>query len=184
MGEQQIARGDLATLLGTPAATLIRVQPLNEVPTPESVSDTVEAAIHRALEQRPDLQAQAAEIRLAQAERQQARSSFYPMHNVEAGAGAVSPFILQQTFPAGHTDLAGTASFNLSWTVFDGGTRRSRLTHSEARVREAEARVAATRDRIEEQVWMAYSNLNTAFRQREAATALLTAAIRSLASYS
>ena len=60
LGAEEIARGDLATALGASATTRIRVQPLSEVPTPESVSDTVEEAIHRALEQRPDLQAQAA----------------------------------------------------------------------------------------------------------------------------
>ena len=58
LGAEEIARGDLATALGATATTRIRVQPLSEVPTPESVSDTVEEAILRALEQRPDLQAQ------------------------------------------------------------------------------------------------------------------------------
>ncbi|MBV8397265.1 MAG: TolC family protein, partial [Acetobacteraceae bacterium] len=180
LGAEQIARGDLATFLGTPAATRIRVQPLNELPTPESVSETAEAAIERALQQRPDLLAQAAEIRLAQAERQQARSGFFPVLNAAVGTGAVSPYIFQQNLPWGHTtDLAGSASFNLTWTVFDGGARRNRLAQSEARIREAEARVAAARDRIEDQVWAAYANLNTAFRQREAATALLGAATQS-----
>ena len=56
----------------------------------------------------------------------------------------------------------------MNWTVFDGGARRSRLEQAEADIRGAEAQVAATRDRIENEVWSAYSNLNTAFRQREA----------------
>ena len=73
LGVEQIAWGDLATALGTPAPKRIRVQPLSEVLTPETISDTVEAAIERALHQRPDLQAQAAEIRVAQAERQLTR---------------------------------------------------------------------------------------------------------------
>ena len=68
---------------------------------------------------------------------------------------------------------------SLNWTVFDGGARRSRLAQAQAHIRGEEARVAAARDRIEDQVWTAYSNLNTAFRQREAATALLTAATQS-----
>src|SRR5262249_36122752 len=78
LGAEQIARGDLATALGVSATTRIRMQPLSEVPTPESISDTVEEAIHRALEQRPDLQEQAAQIRLAHADRQEARAAFYP----------------------------------------------------------------------------------------------------------
>jgi outer membrane protein TolC len=75
--------------------------------------------------------------------------------------------------------LTGGAFLNLSWTVFDGGARRNRLAQADAHIREAEARVAATRDQVEDQVWTAYSNLNTAFRQREAATALLEAATQS-----
>ena len=48
-----------------------------------------------------------------------------------------------------------------------------------AKVPVTEAQVNAARDQIEDQVWTAYTNLYTAFRQREAATALLTAASES-----
>ncbi len=180
LGAEEIARGDLATALGMSATTRIRVQPLNEVPTPESLSDTVEEAIQRALEQRPDLQAQAAQVRLAQAERQQARAAFYPNLNLTAGPSAQSLYLLQQTLPWGHTaDLTGGVKLALNWTVFDGGARRSRLAEEEAHVRQTEAQVSAARDQAGDQVWTAYSNLNTAFRQREAATALVTAATQS-----
>ena len=180
LGAEQIARGDLATALGTSASTLIRVQPLSEVPMPESVSDTVEEAIRRALEQRPDLQARVAEIRLAQADRQMARAAFYPSLSVRGSPSVQSLYILQQTLPWGHSaDLTGVVTLSLNWTVFDGGARRSRLAEAEATIRAAQARVGAARDRIQDQVWTAYSNLNTALRQREAATALLTAATQS-----
>ena len=180
LGGEEIARGDLASALGAAATTRIRVQPLNEVPTPESLSDTVEEAIRRALEQRPDLQARVAEIRLAQADRQVARAAFYPSLSVSAGPTVQSLYILQQTLPWGHTaDLTGGVALRLNWTVFDGGARRSRLAEAEATLRAAQARVGAAQDRIEDQVWTAYSSLNTAFRQREAATALLTAATQS-----
>jgi len=180
LGTEQIARGDLLTALGASASTPIHVQPLSEVPTPESIADTVETATSRALEQRPDLQAQFAEIRLAQAERQQARAAFYPNLSATANPGAQSIYILQQTLPWGHTaDLTGGVAFSLSWTVFDAGARRNRLAQAEARIRQAKAQVNATHDRIEDQVWTACSNLNTAFRQREAARELVNAATQS-----
>lgn len=183
LGTEEIARGDLATALGASAATRIRVQPLSEVPTPESVADTVEQAMIRALEQRPDLQAQVAGIRLAQAERQQARADFYPSLSVSASPAAQSLYLVQQNLPWGHTaDLAGSAALSLNWTVFDGGARRSRLAQAEAHMMEAEARVGAARDQIEDQIWTAYSTLNTAFRQREAAAALMAAAKQSYSS--
>jgi outer membrane protein len=182
LGAEEIARGDLATSLGAPAATMIRVQPLSELPVPETVDDTVEQAISRALKQRPDLQRQLAGIREAQAERKEARAAFYPTLNLTAEPSAQSIYVLQQTLPWGHTaDLTGALSLSLNWTVFDGGARRSRLEQAEAEIRRAESQVSATHDRIEDEVWRAYSNLNTAFRQREAATAFLEAATQSYA---
>jgi outer membrane protein TolC len=183
LGAEEIARGDLATALGAPANTRVGVQPLSEVPTPESVADTVDQAILRALEQRPDLQAQFAGIREAQAERQQARAAFYPNLTVNVRPSAQSLYLLQQDLPWGHTAaLNGGVTLSLNWTVFDGGARRSRLELAEARIRQAEAQVGAARDRIEDEVWTAYSKLKTAFRQREAATALITAATQSYSS--
>jgi outer membrane protein TolC len=180
LGAKEIARGDLAAALGASATTRIRIRPLSDVPVPDAVVDTVEQAISRALEQRPDLQAEFARVRLAQAERQEARAAYYPSLSLSVIPRAQSLYILQQTFPWGHTAaLTGSLAWSLNWTVFDGGARRSRLAQAEARIREAEAQVSATRDRIEDQVWTAYSNLNTAFRQREAAAALITAATES-----
>ena len=180
LGAEQVARGDLATALGASAATPIHVQPLSEVPTPESIADTVEQAMLRALEQRPDLQAQVAQIHLAQAERQQARAAFYPSLSLSVSPSAQSVYLLQQTLPWAHTAaLTGNLALTLNWTVFDGGARRNRLKEAQAHTREAEAQATAARDQIEDQVWAAYSNLNTAFRQREAAIAFITAATQS-----
>src|SRR5271168_4323712 len=182
LGAEQIARGDLATALGAPAATMIRVEPLSEVPTPESIGETVKQVIYRALDQRPDLQAQVADIRLGEAQRREARAAYYPSLNFKANANAQSLYFQQQTLPWGHTaDLTGGMALSLNWTVFDGGARRSRLTQAEAEIRKAESQVNAARDSIEDEVWTAYANLNTAFRQREAAKALLESATQSYA---
>jgi len=182
LGAEQSARGDLATALGAPAATMIRVEPLSEVPTPESIGETVEQVIYRALDERPDLQAELADVRLAEAQRKEARAAYYPSLNFRANPSAQSLYIQQQTLRWGHTaDLTGGMALDLSWTVFDGGARRSRLAQAESEIRGAEAQVSAVRDSIEDEVWTAYSNLSTAFRQREAATALLDSATQSYA---
>ncbi len=180
LGAEEIARGDLATSLGTTATARIRVQPLSEVPTPETIGSTVNQAIDRALAQRPDLQAELADVREANAQRKEARAAFYPSVGLDVNPAAQSLFFQQQNLPWGHTaDLNGSISLSLKWTVFDGGARKSRLAQSEAQIRQAEAQVAKSQDEIEDEVWTAYSNLNTAFRQREAATALLTASSQS-----
>ncbi|HTC33587.1 MAG TPA: TolC family protein [Bryobacteraceae bacterium] len=180
LGAEQIARGDLATALGTSVATAIRIQPLDETPEPGSAGDTVEKAIDRALNQRPDLEEQVAAIRESNAQSKEARAAYYPTLSVRANPSAQSLFFTQQNLPSGHTaDLTGSVALSLNWTVFDGGARKSRVAEAEARIRQAEAQVSAARDQIEDEVWAAYANVNTAFRQREAAGSLLEASTQS-----
>jgi outer membrane protein TolC len=180
LGARQIAAGNLATALGTSATATIRVQPLQELPIPESISDSVDAVIDRALAQRPDLMQQVADVRTANASIKEARAAFYPSLHFIAEPTAESLYGLQQQFPWGHTaGLLGGTGLRLNWTVFDGGSRKSRLAQAQANVREAEARVNVTRDQIEDQVWAAYSNLNTALRQHQAAIALVEASSQS-----
>jgi outer membrane protein TolC len=180
LGVEQITQSDLATALGLPAATVIPIQALDEIPPPQSISETVEQVIDRAIKQRPDLQAESANVRAVNAERQEARSAYYPDLKFQADPAAQSVYLQQQNLPWGHTaGLTGSMALTLNWTVFDGGARKSRLGQKEADVLGSEARVNAVSDRIEDEVWTAYANLTTAFRQREAATALLTAATQS-----
>ena len=180
LGAEEIARGDLATAVGTSATSVIKVQPLDQVPTPESVGDTVQQAINRALGQRPDLMQQVAEIRSANARVKEARAAYYPALSVDVTTAVPSLYGLQSPTPWAHTtDLTGGVRFNLQWTVFDGGARKNRLAQARANVHGAEAQASVKQDQIEDEVWAAYSNLNTAFRQRQAAIALLEAASQS-----
>jgi outer membrane protein TolC len=180
LGAEEIAQGNLATALGTSPTATIHVKTLMELPTPDSIGDSVDLAINRALGQRPDLMRLVAEIRSSNARVKEARAAYYPSLSVNVSPVAQSLYGLQQTLPWGHTaGLTGGLSLSLNWTVFDGGARKNNVVQSEANVRSAEAQVNAARDEIANQVWAAYSNLNTAFRQRQAATALLDAASQS-----
>ena len=182
LGAEEIARGDLTTAMGASPTSTIHVQPLNEVPIPESVGDTVEQAIDRALVERPDLLQQVAQIRSARARVKEARAAFYPTLTFDASPGAQDLYGVQPPFPWTHkTAFVGGLGLKLSWTVFDGGSRRSNLARAESNVRAADAQVHSTHDQIADEVWAAYSNLQTSFRQRQAATALLEAANQSYA---
>jgi outer membrane protein len=77
------------------------------------------------------------------------------------------------------TGLTGEATLQLNWTIFDGGARKNNLLKAQAGRNEAAAQVEATADQIADQVWRSYSNVKTALRQRQAATALLEAASQS-----
>ena len=180
LGSEEIAQGNLATALGTFPTATIHVEILMELPTPDSIGDSVDLAINRALGQRPDLMRLVAEIRSSNARVKEARAAYYPSLSVNVSPVAQSLYGLQQTLPWGHTaGLTGGLSLSLNWTVFDGGARKNKVVQAEANVRSAEAQVNAASDEIANQVWAAYSNLNTAFRQRQAATALLDAASQS-----
>jgi outer membrane protein len=158
------------------------VQPLDQVSIPESIADTVEQAIDRAFDERPDLMQQVAEIRSANARVKEARSAFYPSLNLTGAPSGQLLYGSQQTLPWTHTGaFAGGMSLSLNWTLFDGGARRSNLARANANVHAAEAQAHVARDQIADEVWRAYSNLNTAFRQRQAATALMEAASQSYA---
>jgi outer membrane protein len=180
LGAEEIAHGNLATALGTIPQTVIRVQPLRELTIPSTIDDTVNSAMDRALAQRPDLLQRVADVQTAKARVKEARAAYYPSLNFTASPTAQSLYGLQQQFPWGQTaGLVGGMAFKLNWTVFDGGARRNRLAQAEANVHEAEAQIHVSRDQIANEVWAEYSDLNTALRQREAATALLEAADRS-----
>ena len=180
VGAAEIAQGDLATAVGAYATAVIRVQPLDQIPTPEAIGDTVDQAINRALGSRPDLIQQVAEIHSAEAGVKEAKAAYYPALSLTATPSVPSLYGLQSPYPWAHTtDLVGELSFNLQWTVFDGGARKNRLAEARAEVHAAEAQANVKRNQIADEVWTAYSNLNTAFRQRQAALALLQASTQS-----
>src|SRR5262249_22991517 len=142
--------------------------------------DDVQQTIHRAFEQRPDLLAEAAEIRAADARVKEARAAFYPNLSLSITPSAQSLLLRQEGFPWVHrSDLLGELGFSLNWSVFDGGARRNRLNQARAEARAAEAQLGVAGDQIANEVWRAYSNFNTALRQREAAIAFLEAATKS-----
>jgi outer membrane protein TolC len=180
LGAQEIARGDLATAVGDRASLTIKVQPLDQLPIPDSMSDAVEDAIDRAVSQRPDLMQQVAVIRSANARVQEARSAYYPALSLNASPTAQSDYGIQSPYDWAHTaGLTGGLSFSLKWTMFDGGLRKNSLLQARSNVREAKAQAEVKRNQVADEVWTAYSNLNTALRQRQAAVALLEAASQS-----
>lgn len=180
LGAEEVARGDLATAIGTSATTFTHVQPLDQLTTPDSIDESAEEAINRALEHRPDLLQRVAEIRAANAQVKEAHAAYYPKLTVDAAPAPQYWYGLQQPSPWAQTgDLGGAVTFQLQWTLFDGGARKNRLAQAKADARAAEAQANATLDQVADEVWTAYSNLNTAFRQRRASLAFLEAATQS-----
>jgi outer membrane protein len=179
-GVEEIARGDLATTLGITPTVRIRVQPLDELPPPEMHDDSIEQLLERALEQRPDLLQQLEGVKAAEGTVREARAAYYPSVTFQARVGGLYRYGFQQQLPpTQRTGLNGTAAVRLDWTIFDGGARKNNLLRAEAGRNQAAAQAQASMDQIADEVWRSYSNVKTALRQRQAATALLEAASQS-----
>ena len=181
-GAEEIAHGDLATVLGIAPTISIGVQSLDELPAPEIDLESIDELMDRALELRPDLLQQFAEVNAAETRIREARAAYYPSLKFESAIGGQYQFGWQQQFPAAHrTGLPFTAGVRVDWNIFDGGARKNNLLRAEELRDAATAQARVSMDEIAEHVWRSYSNVKTAFRRRQAATALLDAAGQSFA---
>jgi outer membrane protein TolC len=182
IGAEDSARGFLAEAVGSSPLFPILVQSLDQLNIPESISDTVDQGINRAFQQRPDLLRYLAAVDSANARVKEAKSAYFPVLGFNAWGGGQAVYASQDPFPRqSDKDLAGGAGLTLTWPLFDGGARKSRLAKGRADVLASEASVNAAQNSIAQEVWTAYSNLKTAFRQRQSAGELLAAADRSYA---
>ena len=181
IGATEIAHGDLATALGVSPTNTIQVQSIHDIKMPDSIVDSVEASIDKALAQRPDLLQRVAELRAANAEVSSAKRAYAPKLSVGGNAGEIRAYGQQDQMPGVYSPTLQpwNASFSLTWTLFDGLARENRLAKAHADEKQATANVDAVRDQVENQVWAAYSTARTALREQKAAAALLESATES-----
>ncbi|HEV2272946.1 MAG TPA: TolC family protein [Acidobacteriaceae bacterium] len=179
-GAEDIARGDLATALGLPPETPIQVQGIQDLATPAQMADSIDQEIDRAFAQRPELMQQVARVRAASASIKQARSTFFPTLSFRGDGGLARAYGQQDLIPGSYAQgEIWDVGLQLKWTLFDGTRREHEIAQAEAEKRSAQASIDALRDQIADEVWTAYSNMKTALRQQQAASALLTASDQS-----
>jgi outer membrane protein TolC len=180
VGAEQIAQGELATTMGVSADAQFHVQSISEIPIPTSAADALSAEIERAFQQRPELLADMARIRAAHGELKQARSSYFPALHFEGDGGLARGYGQQDLYPGHYAEgETWSAGLELRWTLFDGARREKQIAAAKAKMSAADADLHAQRDQIEQEVFTSYTNLQTALRQQQAATALLEASTQS-----
>ena len=181
IGATEIARGDLANALGISPISNFQVESIQNLTIPQELPDTVETSISRALAQRPDLMQQVEQLRAAGAEIKAAKTAYLPTLSFEGNGGLARIYAQQNLGPGVYSPNQETwdAKLSLTWNLFDGFSRESRLAKAKADQKQAAANVDALRDEVENQVWAAYSTARTALRQQKAAAALLAAASES-----
>jgi outer membrane protein len=180
VGAEDIARGNLATAMGLPPETAFLVQGINELATPTAMADSVNQDIDRAFAQRPELLAQVARVRAANASIRQARSTYFPTLSFSGDGGLARAYGQQDLLPGSYAQgELWNVGLQLKWTLFDGTRREHEIAQAEAEKKAAQTNIDALRDQVADEVWTAYSNMKTALRQQQAAAALLAASDQS-----
>jgi outer membrane protein TolC len=156
------------------------VQSISELPIPTTAADSLGEEIDRAFKQRPDLLSAIARIRSAEGELKQAKSTNFPEIRFAGDGGLIRGYGQQDLYP-GHYGEGETwsAGLEMKWTLFDGAGREKKIAAAKRQADAAEADLHAKRDQIEQEVFTSYTNLRTALRQQQVATALLAASMQS-----
>lgn len=176
-GDEKISRVNLAEEVGAEPSPNINIDAMTHAPLPESLTASIDELIDRAVANRPDLAAQASEIRAADDRIRAAKAAYRPRITI-SGSGAQTSI-----WPSPDAGLLGNASeptwsayMGLEWKVFDGGARRNQLAAAQSKRREAVDELTEKRDQATRQVWSAYIAFHTALKKQQAALSLLDAA--------
>jgi outer membrane protein len=180
IGAEKIEIGNLARAITTNPLKPLKVEPLDQLRIPDKLDQSVGDAIKTAFKDRPDLQADQAGVRAAQAEVKHARSAYYPSLTFDGSKGWIRAFGEQDGYPGVYAQThTYDAILGLKWTVFDGFRRESSISQAKAEEKVVTDEVRDRQDEITNQVWNDYTSAETALQQRLAATALLTASSES-----
>ena len=144
---------------------------------PERLTMSIEALIHRAMENRPELMAQALRIRSAEAGIRAAKAEYKPQIVLSGSVAQTS------VWPSADHGVLGAASeptwsaeLGIHWRIFDGGVRKNELLIAESKRRQAADELTTINDETTREVWTAYIAFRTALRKHDAAVALLESA--------
>lgn len=176
-GDEKIARVTLTEAVGADPSPDITIDNQRSAPLPARLSMSIDALIDRAMVNRPELMAQALQIRSAQARIRAAKSDYKPQIALSGSAAQTS------LWPASDYGKLGSASeptwsvdLGVQWRIFDGGERKNELLIAESQRREAQDELTAKEDETTREVWTAYIAFRTALRKQDAAVALLDSA--------
>jgi outer membrane protein len=176
-GDEKIARVQLAEEVGAEPSPNITIDAMTNAPLPESLNLSIEDLIERAVASRPDLAAQAAEIRAADDHVRAAKADYLPRIALSASGAQTSVWPTSDGGVLGHANQpTWSVALGLEWKVFDGGARRNELAAAQSQKRAAQDELTEKHDEATRQVWTAYIAFRTALRKQQAALSLLDAA--------
>jgi outer membrane protein len=176
-GDERISRVELRNAIGVEPSPDLTIDAQKSEPLPQLLTQSIEELIDRALADRPDLLAQAAEIRATDSAVRAAKAEYGPRMSF---SGSIAQTSMWPTASYGRLGSASqptwSAAFDIEWRIFDGGARKHRVMAAESSRREAQDEMTDKRDQATREVWSAYIAFRTAIRKEQAAVALLESA--------
>jgi len=172
------AQARLAVAIGVEANAAPDIESLQSQPIPKALGQTVDDLIRVALRQRPDLAAQVAALRAANAGIDAARASLYPTLDTSAYYG-FHGFNYNLSNPPTPTYNSGVPEYaalvTLKWDLFTGFERLNSIKKAQAEREAARAELRALELDLVGEVWNAYFTFATALKKYDFAVALLQA---------
>jgi outer membrane protein len=176
-GDEKIARVALTEVIGVEPSPNITIDAQNSAPLPDSLTMSIDALIDRAIADRPDLMAQASEIRAADDAIRAAKAEYKPKIVLSGNAAQTSIWPTADYGQLGNASQpTWSATLGIEWRIFDGGARKNEVAIAESKKREAQDEMTEKRDQATREVWTAYIAFRTALRKEQAAVALLDSA--------
>ncbi len=158
--EFQKLKLQLARAIGLPVAQPFTLT--DKIPYAPLPALTLDEALARAFQTRPDYLAAHSRFEAAQASRKAANGALLPSLHFDADFGAIG-----QTVESAHSTYTIGASLHVP--VFDGGRTTARRIETEAALRQREAELADFKSRVEYEVRSAFLDVRAAEQQLEAA---------------
>ncbi|GAJ30343.1 TolC family protein [Acidomonas methanolica] len=167
----------LLATMGLPATTRLTVQTVDDRRLPEMPPQKVNDLIDAALRARPDILADVAKLRAADAALKGARANLAPSisvaSNVSAYLGELKTYGTAQSAPASAIAQPQTQAFvQMTWPIFQGGLRANAIHMAESRKAQAEAALAKDQIAVEREVADGQDELETALAQVHSAQIL------------
>jgi outer membrane protein len=176
-GDEKIARVTLAETLGVEPSPNVAIEAQKNAPLPESLTLPIDELIERAMADRPDLMAQASEIRAADNEVRAAKAEYRPKITLSGAGGQTAVWPTADNAQLGYANQpTWSAALEIEWRIFDGGARKNQLAVAESKKHEAQDELTEKHDQAQREVWTSFIAFRTAQRQEQAAVALLESA--------
>ena len=177
-GAVRTSQGALAEAVGVPPVPPLQISSLEAQRLPQRLEAPVEQVLESTLRHRPDLKALVADVQAREAELRGARGSYAPRLSIRGSAdyqgwrnNAVPP---DRSFT--NSTLEYQLQLRIEWELFEGFARLNDVRAAESDREASAAALTAGALRALRETWTAHSDVQTAQRQVEFASALLASA--------